>query len=362
MTDKFDHWCVVELMGHNQIAGRVTEQSLGGGAFIRVDVPPTSAQPPFTKFFGQGAIYAITVVEQSVAQAMAEGLKSPPIEVWRLKTVDVARQLPAPHPDREDWDSSYEWPEDDDAVVVTGGQGQSSAVAAIPDPTLSERAADDVLNEVVADDADPTGRTDGWREEEAAENAKSAAAQWARELLAAGNFVIFDTETTGFDDHDEIVQIGIVDHTGAVVLDQLIKPTQPILNTQYHGITDAMVQDAPGFPEVYASIQAAFLGKTVLAYNFDYDSRMLVQVCRKHELKPIAWNGTDCVMERFAGFYGEWDDYHGNYRWKKLREALAHFRLTHADFGTKEHDAGTDAKATLAVIRKMAEWTAEEEA
>jgi DNA polymerase-3 subunit epsilon len=334
MTEKFDQWCIVELFGHNQIAGRVTEQSIGGLSFVRVDVPQTHKRDPFTKFYGGGAIYAITPVEPSVAQAMAEGLDTVPIETWRLKTIDLSRQIAASHPDRVDNDDSARWPEDEHA--------------------------DDVLNEAIADDADPTGRTEGWREEEAAEKAKAAAAAWARVLLAEGDFVIFDTETTGFDEHDEIVQIGIVDHTGAVLLDQLIKPEQPILNSQYHGITDGMVQDAPGFQEVYKSIQAAFEGKTVLAYNWDYDSRMLAQVCRQHALEPLAWaDGSDCVMERFADFYGEWDDYHGNYRWKKLREALAHFGLTHADFGTKEHDACTDAQATLAVIQKMAAWTAD---
>jgi DNA polymerase-3 subunit epsilon len=361
MTNPFDQWCIVELFGHNQIAGRVTEQSIGGQSFVRVDVPQTTKRDPFTKFYGGGAIYAITPVEPSVAQAMAEGLDTVPIETWRLKTIDLSRQIAASHSDRDNWDDSTGWSEDEDTQGVTDPQPeQPSADATIPDTTISNRAADDVLNETTTDDADLTGRTEGWREEDAATKAKVAAAGWARVLLAEGDFVIFDTETTGFDEHDEIVQIGIVDDTGSVQLDQLIKPEQPILNSQYHGITDGMVQDAPGFQEVYPSIQAAFEGKTVLAYNWDYDSRMLAQVCRQHALEPLAWaDGTDCVMERFADFYGEWDDYHGNYRWKKLREALAHFGLTHADFGTKEHDACTDAQATLAVIRRMAAWTAD---
>jgi hypothetical protein len=239
MTNPFDQWCIVELFGHNQIAGRVTEQSIGGLSFVRVDVPQTRKRDPFTKFYGGGAIYAITPVEPSVAQAMAEGLDTVPIETWRLKTIDLSRQIAASHPDRDDGDNSQEWPADGDADVSTDVQVETQiAVAAMPDPTVSERAADDVLNETTTDDADPTGRTEGWRAEEAAEKAKTAAAAWARVLLAEGDFVIFDTETTGFEDHDEIIQIGIVDHTGAVLLDQLIQPTQPILNTQYHGITD----------------------------------------------------------------------------------------------------------------------------
>lgn len=33
----FDEWALVELFGHNRIVGRVTEATLAGGNFIRVD-------------------------------------------------------------------------------------------------------------------------------------------------------------------------------------------------------------------------------------------------------------------------------------------------------------------------------------
>jgi len=303
---KFEMHCVVELSNHQQIAGKVTEQAIGGATFIRIDVPTTSQRAGFTKFYGPGAIYAITPVEQAIAQAMAEGLNEAPIQEWRLKTVAPSHQLPP----------------DDDA-----------APASPPPDSQNGRDQD-----------------------------RHAAAQWARELLSTGGFVIFDTETTGFEDHDEIIQIGIIDQGGNTVLDRLIKPGQPILNSRYHGITDEMVKDAPAFPAVYKQIKAAFDGKTVLAYNWDYDARMLAQVCRKHDLAPVLGVpdvSGNCVMEWYAQFNGEWNDYYGNYRWKKLREALAAFGLKHEDFGAKEHDATTDAKATLAVIRKMAEWQPE---
>jgi hypothetical protein len=48
-TEKFEQYCILELFGHNKIAGLVTEQSLGGTNFIRVDVPMTSSQPGFTR-------------------------------------------------------------------------------------------------------------------------------------------------------------------------------------------------------------------------------------------------------------------------------------------------------------------------
>jgi DNA polymerase III epsilon subunit-like protein len=188
------------------------------------------------------------------------------------------------------------------------------------------------------------------------ERDKRTAAQWARDLLAAGTFVIVDTETTGLESDDQIIQIGIVDPTGAVLLDQLIKPTKPITNTAWHGLTDDSVKDAPGFPAVHEAIRAVLDGKTFVAYNAPYDTRMLNQVCAQHGLAALRWAGADCVMEHFAAFYGEWNDYHGNYRWQKLKAAAAHFGLT---WDGKEHNAVADCKMTLAVLKKMAAYKAE---
>jgi hypothetical protein len=99
----------------------------------------------------------------------------------------------------------------------------------------------------------------------------------------------------------------------------------------------------------------------VLAYYYAYDSRMVFQDCERHQLEPIlrAASGLNaavhCTMEQYARYYGDWNASKKSYKWKKLREALMWFGLKHESFGTKEHDACTDARATLAVIRKMAE-------
>jgi DNA polymerase-3 subunit epsilon len=123
-----------------------------------------------------------------------------------------------------------------------------------------------------------------------------------------------------------------------------------------------MVEDSPCFSEVYDRIRAALEGKRIVAYNLPYDRRMLDQVCVKHHQALITPTGADCVMEMFAQFNGEWNDYHGNYRWKKLREAVAHFGLTTAAaFGGEEHSAVADCRATLAVIKAMALYKADAE-
>lgn len=184
------------------------------------------------------------------------------------------------------------------------------------------------------------------------ESDKLEAASQAKKLLAS-EFVIIDTETTGFKSDDEIIQIAIIDQTGATLLDSLVKPTKPILNSSIHGITDEMVKDAPPFSDLYVKITEALADKRLVSYNFDFDSRMIDQDRMRHGFGHLGYMSSLCVMELYAAFYGEWDSYHHSYRWQKLNSAVAAFGLK---FDGKAHSALTDAKATLAVLKKMAEW------
>ena len=36
---KFEEWAVLELFGHQRLAGLVSEVQIGGASFVRVDVP-----------------------------------------------------------------------------------------------------------------------------------------------------------------------------------------------------------------------------------------------------------------------------------------------------------------------------------
>lgn len=83
----FDAWCIVELFGHQKIAGRCTEQNIAGTNMLRVDVPETKNQPGFSRLLGSGAIYAINPVDETAARLMAESLNVTPIEVWSLKRI-----------------------------------------------------------------------------------------------------------------------------------------------------------------------------------------------------------------------------------------------------------------------------------
>lgn len=83
MAEKRDpFWAVVELFGHNQIAGVVSEDSIGGCSFIRVDMPPEDGRVGVTKWFGNGAIYSITPASEEVVKAFIRRFKPSPVTVF----------------------------------------------------------------------------------------------------------------------------------------------------------------------------------------------------------------------------------------------------------------------------------------
>jgi hypothetical protein len=84
-TAKFELSAIVELFGHTRMAGKVTEQIIGGGSFIRIDVPETESQPTFTRLVNPSAIYAINPVTEEVMLAMAKTIQNKPIESWDIK-------------------------------------------------------------------------------------------------------------------------------------------------------------------------------------------------------------------------------------------------------------------------------------
>jgi hypothetical protein len=95
----FEQWAVIEIFGHQRIAGKVTEQTIGGCAFVRVDVPALPEKtidhygsprkvPPvsgFTKLYGNGAIYSMTFVDEAIAKQTASDLRVMPVDSYTLR-------------------------------------------------------------------------------------------------------------------------------------------------------------------------------------------------------------------------------------------------------------------------------------
>lgn len=89
----FEEWALVELFGHSRIVGRVTEAQIGGGNFIRVDVPDENGNAIYTRFFGPSAIYSISPVSKQTCIGMAANIGAEPV-----KPYDVIKRVQASQP------------------------------------------------------------------------------------------------------------------------------------------------------------------------------------------------------------------------------------------------------------------------
>jgi hypothetical protein len=99
----FEGWAVVELFGHNQIAGYVSEVAVFGTAMMQVDVPAAGDNPGYTKFFGGAAIYAITPTSEEIARVAAQRLDVRPVKNWVVPENKAALPPPAQY-EQDEWD------------------------------------------------------------------------------------------------------------------------------------------------------------------------------------------------------------------------------------------------------------------
>lgn len=156
------------------------------------------------------------------------------------------------------------------------------------------------------------------------------------------NPLFLDTETTGIKDVHEICEIAIVDIAGEVLINSLVKTISPIPDeaTEIHGITNAMVAEAPTFRDLLPQLQELLEGRTVLVYNVEFDEHMIERSLKANgfevgdgeDVFEPWWNHYEvepgkvathwhCVMELYAAFYGEFNSYRGTYRWQRLSHA-----------------------------------------
>jgi len=130
-----DSYVVVEVMGHNTFAGKISEHVIGGTAFIRVDVPEIPEEirretdwrgtvhertipmvPAFTKLIGAASIYAITPCSEDVAKQVVKRHRAAPVasvdfspEI-KTKMITAASELEAQDFDDVGFDEDKEYP------------------------------------------------------------------------------------------------------------------------------------------------------------------------------------------------------------------------------------------------------------
>lgn len=123
-----------------------------------------------------------------------------------------------------------------------------------------------------------------------AETVYAAPESWLDRPLSNATFVVFDVETTGLTAKQErVVEIGAIKFRNGTILERrnwLIKPDIPIplVVQDIHGITPAMVSNAPPFSSVFPDFQAFTSNTILLAHNARFDHAFIAEELTRNQL------------------------------------------------------------------------------
>ena len=178
---------------------------------------------------------------------------------------------------------------------------------------------------------------------------KDGAKAWAQGRLADGNTVILDLESTGLlreDPDTEIAQVCILDIHGRPLFSMLLKPAQPMSDKviDIHKITNEQVINQPIFPQIAKMIAFVLKDKHVIAWNLDFDWKLLVHMFKKYDMPKPEVAGLSCAMDKYSEWAGEWSSKKNGFKWQRLPNFL----------GEDAHDAQVDCRNTLKAMQKMA--------
>jgi hypothetical protein len=84
--------------------------------------------------------------------------------------------------------------------------------------------------------------------------------------------------------------------------------------------------------------------KHVIAWNLEFDWKLLVHMFQKYKMQKPEVAGLSCAMDKYSEFAGEWSPRKDGFKWQRLPNFL----------GIDTHDAQNDCLNTLKAMQKMA--------
>lgn len=160
-------------------------------------------------------------------------------------------------------------------------------------------------------------------------------------------YCVFDFETTGMSGRqDKVIEIGMVKIVKGKIKDtfsSFINPGRPIpyFITKLTGITNADVENAPFFDEVYHKMKE-FIGDSVLiAHNLSFDHSFLKNECANAELE-FPPNEAVCTLRLARKIYPQFPS-------KSLGNLTKSLRIRHRDV----HRGLGDSVATAKILLRM---------
>jgi len=158
-------------------------------------------------------------------------------------------------------------------------------------------------------------------------------------------YVAFDVETTGFGKNDRIVEIGFVAFKNDKVLEEwstLINPLRDVGKTNIHGITPSMVSTAPLFEDVINDVFRMINGRVLVAHQFSFDARMLIQELIRANTEGDIGKGFCTMIASRRLLAGTGDS---------LASTCAELRIE----SIKAHSALGDARMTMQIFQHLME-------
>jgi DNA polymerase-3 subunit epsilon len=184
-----------------------------------------------------------------------------------------------------------------------------------------------------------------------------------------GNFLVFDTETTGFVDfkappeaewQPRLVQLGAIlcEPSGAVQaeINLMVRPDGfivPPAASDIHGITTerASKHGIPLHVALMIFHQLCKRASLLVAFNMVYDESVIVGECWRSSMPhPFRLGNKFCAMLACKDILKLPGKVRGDYKWPKLTEAHRHF--FNSDFDGA-HDAMAEVRATMKIYLEL---------
>ncbi len=113
-----------------------------------------------------------------------------------------------------------------------------------------------------------------------------------------------------------------------------------------HGIYPHELLGKPTFIDIQPAVVQLLKGRTLYAYNANFDVRMMRQSGHKLRLQQVE---VKCLCKQFADFIGQYSPYFKANRYFSLSKAMTHFGVEHSN----AHRARPDALACVTVWQGM---------
>lgn len=178
------------------------------------------------------------------------------------------------------------------------------------------------------------------------------------------DYIFGDTETTGFAKTSELVEIGLVDHEGNVLMDTTIRPQGPIPTaaSDIHGLTADKLADSPTWDQLHQQFLDVVGDKTLVFYNSSFDVRLIKQTADLYGLGGVDFevkmeDQSACAMKAYARYNGLRNK-NGSYKSVKLLVAAEQEGVSMIDQAGGAHRAVYDALLVQRMCKVLAEGSA----